>query len=87
MPLQWTSSHTKPLVVAGAKGEMRPRAMVDFVAALVEAGARRYAKLVFLEQLITTFNEESVAALANLGGARNVVGLIAIVAPDDATFE
>src|SRR5262245_14980254 len=39
MPLQWTISHTKRLVVAVAKGEMRPGAMVDFLTALDAAGA------------------------------------------------
>jgi hypothetical protein len=40
--------------------------MVDFLAALDAAGARPYAKLVFLERLVTTFSEDSVVALANL---------------------
>lgn len=90
MPLQWTISHPKRLVVAVAKGEMRPRAMVDFLTALDAAGARPYGKLVFLERLVTTFSEDSVVALANLVRERekeSEVGPIAIVAPDDATFE
>ena len=90
MPLQWTISHPKRLVVAVAKGEMRPRAMVDFLAALDAAGARPYAKLVFLERLVTTFSEDSVVALANLVRQReqeSEVGPIAIIAQDDATFE
>ena len=90
MPLQWTVSHTKRLVVAVAKGEMRPGAMVEFLAALDAAGARPYGKLVFLEQLVNTFSEESVVSLASLVREReqeSTVGPIAIVAPDDATFE
>ena len=90
MPVQWTISHPKRLVVAVAKGEVRPRAMVDFLAALDSAGARPYAKLVFLERLVTTFSEESVVALANLVRQReqeSEVGPIAIIAQDDATFE
>jgi hypothetical protein len=90
MPLQWTISHPKRLVVAVAKGEMRPRAMVDFLAALDAAGGRPYAKLMFLERLVTTFSEDSVVALANLVRQRereSEVGPIAIIAQDDATFE
>jgi hypothetical protein len=90
MPLQWTISHPKRLVVAVAKKEVRPRGMVDFLAALDAAGARPYAKLVFLERLVTTFSEDSVVALANLVRQReheSEVGPIAIIAPDDATFE
>ena len=90
MPVQWTISHGKRLVVAVAKGEMRPGAMIDFLAALDVAGARPYAKLVFLERLVTTFSEDSVVALANLVRQREQesdVGPIAIIAPDDATFE
>jgi hypothetical protein len=90
MPLQWTISHPKRLVVAVAKAEVRPGAMVDFLAALDAEGARPYAKLVFLERLVTTFSEESVVALANLVRKReeeSTVGPIAIIAPEDATFE
>jgi hypothetical protein len=90
MPLQWTISHPKRLVVAVAKGEMRPGTMIDFLAKLDAEGARPYAKLIFLEQLITTFSEESVVALANLVRKReeeSVVGPIAIITRDDATFE
>ena len=90
MPVQWTISHPKRLVVAVAKGEVRPRAMVDFLAGLDAAGARPYAKLVFLERLVTTFTEDSVIALASLVRQReqeSEVGPIAIIAQDDATFE
>jgi hypothetical protein len=90
MPVQWTISHTKRLVVAVAKGEVRPRAMVDFLAALDGAGARPYAKLMFLERLVTAFSADSVVALANLLRQReqeSEVGPIAIIAQDDATFE
>jgi hypothetical protein len=90
MPLQWTISHPKRLVVAVAKGEMRPRTMVDFLTALDAAGARPYAKLVFLERLVTTFSEDSVVALANLVRQleqESEVGPIAIIAQDDATFD
>ncbi len=64
--------------------------MVDFLAGLDAAGARPYAKLVFLERLVTTFSEDSVGALANLVRQReqeSEVGPIAIIAQDDATFE
>ena len=90
MALQWTISHPKRLVVAVAKKEVRPRAMVDFLAELDAAGARPYAKLVFLERLVITFSDDSVVALANLVRQReqeSEVGPIAIIAPDDATFE
>ena len=90
MPLQWTISHPKRLVVAVAKGEVRPRAMVDFLAALDAASARPYAKLIFVEKLVTTFSEDSVVALANLVRKReeeSEVGPIAIITQDDATFE
>jgi hypothetical protein len=90
VPLQWTISHPKRLVVAVAKGEMRPRAMVDFLGGLDAAGSRPYAKLVFLERLVTTYSEDSIGALANLVRQRereSEVGPIAIIAPDDATFE
>ena len=61
--LEWTISHPKRLVLAALKGEVRPRGMI---ATLDTAGARPFAKLVFLERLVSTFSEDSVVALANL---------------------
>lgn len=90
MPVQWTISHPKRLVIAVVKGEVRPRAMLAFLAALDAAGARPYAKLVFLERLVATFSEDSLVALSNLVRQReqeSEVGPIAIITPDDATFE
>ena len=90
MPLQWTISQPKRLVVAVAKGEIRPRAMVDCLARLDATGVRPYAKLVLLERLVTTFSEDSVSTLASLVRQReqeSEVGPIAIIAQDDATCE
>lgn len=90
MPLQWTISHPKRLVIAVAKGQLRPRAMLDFLAAIDEAGARPYGKLVFVEQFITSFSEEGVTGLANLVRQReqeSITGPIALVTADDATYE
>jgi hypothetical protein len=66
MPVQWTISHPKRFVLAVLKDEVRPRSMIDFLAALDAAGARPYGKLVFLERVVTTFSEDSVVVLANL---------------------
>ena len=76
MPLQWTISHPKRLVLAVLKGEIRPRGMIDFLTALDAAGARPYGKLVFLEQLVSTFSEESVVALANLVRKREAESVV-----------
>ena len=90
MPLQWDISHSKRLVVAVAKGEMRPGSMIKFLAQLDAEGARPYAKLFGVDKLVATFSDESVMALANLVRDRereSAVGPIAIVTNDDATFE
>jgi hypothetical protein len=90
MPLQWTISHSRRLVIAIAKGEMRPGVVIDFLTQLDAEGARPYAKLFRIEQLVTVFTDESVLQLAGLVRDRegeSIVGPIAIIVGDDATYE
>ena len=90
MPLQWSISHSRRLVIAIAKGEMRPGTVIDFLAQLDAEGARPYAKMFGVEQLVTVFTDESVLRLAGLVRDREregIVGPIAIIVGDDATFE
>jgi hypothetical protein len=90
MPLQWTISHSKRLVIAIAKGEMRPGTVIDFLARLDAEGARPYAKMFAVEQLVTVFTDESVLRLAGMVRDREQesnVGPIAVIAGDEATYE
>jgi hypothetical protein len=89
MPLQWTISHSRRLVIAIAKGEMRPGTVIDFLARLDAEGARPYAKMFAMEQLVTVFTDESVLRLASMVRDRereSIVGPIAIIAGDDARW-
>jgi hypothetical protein len=72
MPLQWTISHSMRLVIAVAKGEMRPQNMIDFLSHLDAEGARPYAKIFGVSELVSVFTDESVRALANLVRAREL---------------
>ena len=90
MPLQWTISHSMRLVIAVAKGEMRPQNMIDFLSHLDAEGARPYAKIFSVSELVSVFTDESVRALATLVRVREregTVGPIAIVVGDEATYE
>jgi hypothetical protein len=90
MPLQWTISHAKRLVIAIAKGELQPAMMIEFLAQLDAAGARPYAKMFGIDQPVTAVSDENVLALANLVRSReqeSIVGPIAIIARDDAIYE
>lgn len=82
MPIEWTISHGSRLVVAVAKGEMRPEHMRDFLQAIDQAGARPYGKMIDVKGLTTSFAPEQIGALAAIVRERevdSVVGPIAIV--------
>jgi len=82
MPIEWTISHGARLVVAVAKGEMRPEHMRDFLQAIDQAGARPYAKMIDVKGLTASFAPEQVGTFAAIVRERevdSVVGPIAIV--------
>jgi hypothetical protein len=82
MPIEWTISHGSRLVIAVAKGELRPEQMRDFLQAIDREGARPYAKMIDVKGLTTTFAPEQIAAFAAIVRERevdSVVGSIAIV--------
>lgn len=90
MPLQWTISHPKRLVIAIAKGELQPGSMIEFLARLDAEGARPYPKMFGIDGLLTPASDESVLALADLVRSReeeSVVGPIAIIARDDTMYK
>src|SRR5580658_8877188 len=82
MPIEWTISHGARLVVAVAKGELRPEHMRDFLQAIDREGARPYAKMIDVKGLTARFEPEQVGAFAAIVRERevdSVVGPIAIV--------
>ena len=82
MPIEWTISHGSRLVIAVAKGEMRPEHMRDFLQAIDREGARPYAKMIDVKGLTTSFAPEQIGAFAAIVRERevdSVVGPIAIV--------
>ena len=85
MPLQWTISHPLRLVVAVAKGDVRPQDIIGFLTSIDAAQARTYGKIFGVADLLTIFTEEDVRNLASLVRTReeeSEVGPIAIVASD-----
>jgi hypothetical protein len=82
MPIEWTISHGARLVIAVAKGELRPEQMRDFLQAIDREGARPYAKMIDVKGMTTTFAPEQIGAFAAIVRERevdSVVGPIAIV--------
>jgi hypothetical protein len=89
MPLQWTISHPLRLVVAVAKGDIRPESIIDFLAVIDAEYVRPYGKIFGVSDLLTIFTEEDVRNLANLVRKREQesrVGPIAVVATDRRSF-
>ncbi|WP_421999151.1 hypothetical protein [Reyranella sp.] len=86
MPLQWTVSHRLRLVVAVAKGDVRPRDLIDFLARLDDERARPYGKIFGVTDLVTVFSEDDIhnlAALVRRRESESLVGPLAIVATED----
>ena len=89
MPLQWTISHRLRLVVAVAKGDVRPRDVIDFMSRLDAERARPYGKIFGVSDLITIFSEDDIhnmAALVRRRESESQVGPLAIVAAEDHAY-
>ena len=80
MPIEWTISHGARLVVAVAKGEMKPENLRDFLQAIDREGARPYAKMIDVKGLTTRFAPEQIGTFAAVVREREVDGAIGPIA-------
>src|SRR5690348_2574790 len=82
MPLRWTISEERRLVVATAEGEVTSRDLTDYMAALQDARAFPYAKLFDVTRLANAIEDRTLRGLGDMvhrHGAMDRLGPIAIV--------
>jgi hypothetical protein len=83
MPLHYTFSHTRRLVIAVAKGAILAEEILAFLARIDAENARLYRKIFDVSELETVFADERISRLAEIVRARaDPAGPIAVVAKD-----
>jgi hypothetical protein len=88
MPLHWTFSPPKRLVLAFCKGQVKPEEAMAFLAKVDEENARSFAKIFDVTDLESSFSDEQIVRFGELVRLRNAeqkVGPIAIVTRDERT--
>jgi hypothetical protein len=89
MPLHWTLSHPQRLVIAIAKGEVKPQEVEKYLADMFAQGGAPYRKMFDVSQTQTAFGDSVLKGFAETvrrHGAAGPIGPIAIVAANDETF-
>ena len=89
MPLHWTLSHPQRLVIAIAKGEVKPQEVERYLADMFAQGGAPYRKMFDVSQTQTAFDDSVLKGFAETvrrHGAAGPIGPIAIVAANDETF-
>jgi hypothetical protein len=89
MPLHWTLSHPQRLVIAIAKGEVKPQEVEKYLADMFAQGGAPYRKMFDVSQTQTAFGDSVLKGFAETvrrHGAGGPIGPIAIVAANDETF-
>jgi hypothetical protein len=89
MPVQWSISHPKRLVIAVAKGTVTADEIEDYLHGVGRQGGMPYGKLFEMADVANTLTPENIAVLGNIvrGYARGgKVGPLAIVAPIDRGY-
>ncbi len=89
MPLHWTLSHPQRLVIAIAKGEVKPQEVEKYLADMFAQGGAPYRKMFDVSQTQTAFDDSVLKGFAETvrrHGAAGPIGPIAIVAANDETF-
>lgn len=89
MPLHWTISHPRRMVLAVAKGQVMPHEFGGYITGVEQAKAGGYAKLFDVTGLTGDLGEavlKSVARAVQDSAAKGRLGPIAIVATSDRAF-
>ena len=90
MPVQWTVSHPKRLVIAVAKGELRLQDIEDYLDGVVTVDALSYRKIFDTTDATINLSEDDMMALGARVRAYIVMGRIgplAIVAATDKSYQ
>lgn len=89
MPVHWTISHTKRLVVAVAKDEVTVADIEKYFAGITTDGAMSYRKIFEITHTPSVLTEANLRALGErvvLYAQHGQIGPVAIVAASDESF-
>lgn len=89
MPLHWTLSHPRRLVIALAKGQLGFDEIDGYLAALAREEALGYRKIFDITHAPDSLTPETISALARRVrglGERTTLGPLAIVAASDESY-
>jgi hypothetical protein len=89
MPVQWSISHPKRLVIAVAKGVVTADEIEEYIHGVTREGGMAYGKLFEIADAANTLTAENIVALANIVreyATKGKVGPVAIVAPNDRGY-
>lgn len=89
MPVHWTVSHSKRLVVAVARDEVTVADIEQYFAGVTAEGGMSYRKIFEITHTVSALNEENlkaVAARVMFYAQHGQLGPIAIVAASDESY-
>lgn len=89
MPVEWTVSHARRLVLAVGKGQLEAADIERYLQGVVACGAMGYAKIFNLTESTTLPTPEALRGLGRTVqqyASETVPGPLAIVAPSDASY-
>jgi hypothetical protein len=90
MPVQWTISHSKRLVLAVARSPTGAKDIETYLHSVALAGGMPYAKIFSIVDVDSVLSSENIAALADIVrhyGLSGPIGPVAIVAPFDRGYQ
>jgi hypothetical protein len=90
VPVQWSISHPKRLVIAVAKGKVTPEEIAEYFDGVTKEGGMPYGKLFEIADLENTLTPENMTALGDIvrhHSTTGTVGPVAIVAELDRGYQ
>lgn len=90
MPVQWSISHPKRLVIAVAKGKITPEEIAEYFEGVTKSGAMGYGKLFEIADIESALTAENMAAFGEKvrrHRATGKVGPVAIIAELDRGYQ
>lgn len=90
MPVQWSISHPKRLVIAVAKGKITPEDIAEYFDGVTKSGGMAYGKLFEVADVESTLTAENMSAFGDIVRRHRTngkVGPVAIVAELDRGYQ
>jgi hypothetical protein len=90
VPVQWSISHPKRLVIAVAKGKITPEEIAEYFDGVTKSGGMAYGKVFEIADIESTLTAENMSAFGDIvrhHRANGKAGPVAIVAEFDRGYQ